>query len=266
MLHQSLTELAQQASQSTSPAVARGVLAEAQDLLRNALDHRAPENELTTWFSSVVADTLTSPAGRALDPTLVPTGAVARGDATPATAVQWLSDDGSEVADLVISVGLDVGEIHPVASAPDALRIDAALDTPDAPSPSLLADALTHRPPALQLHQGLPDRATPVDITAHLLTPAVDVARWADPRQARTLDRLTGGVTNGSLTEDEASALTQAWETGIALQLRRWRDGVPGHEILVEDLPALDRSAYGAAARLVGGALRSLAARHGLSL
>lgn len=265
MLHQSLTELAQQAPQSTSPAVARGVLAEAQDLLRNALDHRAPENELTTWFSSVVADTLTSPAGRALDPTLVPTGAVARGDATPAGAVEWLSDSDSGVAELFTSVGLTVGEIRPAASAPDTLRIDAALD-PRSPAPPLLADAVTHRPPALQLHQGLPDRATPVDITAHLLTPAVDVARWADPRQARTLDRLTGGVTNGSLTEDEAFALTQAWETGIALQLRRWRDGVPGHEILVEDLPALDRSAYGAAARLVGGALRSLAARHGLSL
>ena len=98
------------------------------------------------------------------------------------------------------------------------------------------------------------------------VTPAVDVARWADPRQARTLDRLTAGVAAGRLTEDEASALSQAWETGVALQLRRWRDGVPDHEILVEDLPALDRSAYGAAARLVGGALRSLAARHGLSL
>lgn len=266
MLHQSLTELAQQAPQSPSPAVARGVLAEARDLMRNALDHRAPENELTAWFSAVLADTLTSPAVRELDPTLVPTGAVARGDATPATAVQWLSDGGSEVADLFTSVGLHVGEIHPASSAPAALRIDAALDTPASPSPSLLADAVTHRPPALQLHQGLPDRSTPVDITAHLLNPAVDVARWADPRPARTLDRLSAGVANGSLTEEEASALGQAWETGIALQLRRWRDGVPDHEIAVDDLPALDRSAYGAAARLVGGALRSLAARHDLSL
>ena len=89
MLHQSLTELAQQAPQSPSPAVARGVLAEARDLMRNALDHRAPENELTAWFSAVLADTLTSPAVRELDPTLVPTGAVARGDATPATAGGW---------------------------------------------------------------------------------------------------------------------------------------------------------------------------------
>ncbi|HHU68258.1 MAG TPA: nucleotidyltransferase, partial [Corynebacterium sp.] len=59
---------------------------------------------------------------------------------------------------------------------------------------------------------------------------------------------------------------TQAWETALALQFRRWADRVDKQEVTLGDLPALHRSAYGAAARSVAGVLRSLAGRHGVPL
>lgn len=59
-LHQSLADLSELAVHCQSPATARGLLAEAQDLLRNSLDHRADELELAAWFSRVITDIVRS--------------------------------------------------------------------------------------------------------------------------------------------------------------------------------------------------------------
>ena len=80
MLHSSLRELALQANRCESTAAARGILSEAQELLRNALRHRESVTELTAWFSRLVSDVVRSPA--IASPVRL-TGAVSRGDAIP---------------------------------------------------------------------------------------------------------------------------------------------------------------------------------------
>ncbi|NLA56585.1 MAG: hypothetical protein GX859_09900 [Corynebacterium humireducens] len=259
MLHQSLRDLAEQAPLSTSTATARGVLCEAQQLLRNALDHRTPETALTGWFSGVVRDTLRCPA---VASTVTLTGAHARGDALPSSPVEWFGEDAA-LAELLRSAGLEVGGD---AAVTDAARIDAGLVPSPTPQLPLLELAVAHRPPALQITDGLPDPDMPVDIPATLLQPISDVARWAAPGTRSTLDRLSAGLEAGVLTEDEVEALAQAWETALALQFRRWADRVEKQDVTLGDLPALHRSAYGATARMVAGVLRSLAGRHGVAL
>lgn len=259
MLHQSLRDLAEQAPLSTSTATARGVLCEAQQLLRNALDHRTPETALAEWFSDVVADTLRCPA---VAGTVTLTGAHARGDALPSSPVEWFGEDPA-LADLLRSAGLEVlGD----TVTTEATRIDAGLVPSPTPQRSLLELAVAHRPPALRSADGLPDPDMPADIPATLLQPISDVARWAAPAARSTLDRLSAGLAAGVLTEDEAESLAQAWETALALQFRRWADRVDKQETTLGDLPSLHRSAYGAAARTVAGVLRSLAGRHGITL
>ncbi len=259
MLHQSLRDLAEQAPLSTSTATARGVLCEAQQLLRNALEHRTPEIILTGWFSGIVRDTLRSPA---VAGTVTLTGAHARGDALPTSPVEWFGEDAA-LADLLLSAGL---EVSGDTTATEAARIDAGLVPSPTPQRFLLELAVAHRPPALQVFDGLPDPDMPADIPATLLQPIADVARWAAPGSGSTLDRLLAGAEAGTLTRDEAESLSQAWETALALQFRRWADHVDRQEATLRDLPALHRSAYGAAARSVAGVLRALAGRHGIPL
>ena len=270
MLHPSLRDLAEQAPLSTSTATARGVLVEAQQLLRNALEHRTPETALTVWFSDLVLATLSCPAVvEKLPSPVTPTGPFARGDALPSTAVTWFAAPGSDTAgliELLTSAGLTVGEPPADGAGLLAARVDARLTVPEAPSEELLQLAVSHRPPALQALAGLPDPDVPADVASSLLRPIADVARWAAPAERSTLDRLAAGHNRGLLTEDEVEALSQAWETAVALQFRRWADRADSRPPALGDLPALHRSAYGAAARQVAGVLRALAGRHGITL
>ena len=279
MLHQSLLDLAAQAPLSETPATARGVLAESHELLRNALDHDEPEPQLSAWYSTLVVDTLRSPAAVELTGGvgLLPSGAVARGDALPSSTVTWLStgDEAASaaLAELVAAAGLPVshtslascrarsGEAEALATL-----IDAGVSAPGVPPRVLLADAVASRPPTLRIQDGLPDRSMPVDVRAVLLLPVSDVARWAFPRAGSTLARIDAAVARDRLSPGEAEALRQAWETGVALQFRRWADRVHDRPVSLAELPVLHRTAYGAAARMVAGVLRSLAARHGLLL
>lgn len=268
MLHPSLRDLAEQAPLSTTAATARGVLVEGQQLLRNALEHRTPEAALTVWFSDLVLATLSCPAVvDGLASPLTPTGPFARGDALPTSAVSWFADaDTDEVAGLLTSAGLRVA--GPPADGAELLaaRVDAHLTAPADPSPELLQLAVSHRPPALRALSGLPDPDMIVDVTSSLLRPVADLARWAAPGGRSTPERLAAGRRSGVLTADEEEALTQAWETALALQFRRWADRVDAQPTALGDMPALHRSAYGAAARQVSGVLRSLAGRHGITL
>jgi hypothetical protein len=270
MLHPSLRDLAEQAPLSTTTATARGVLVEAQQLLRNALDHRTPETALTVWFSDLVLATLGCPAVvDTLSVPLTPTGDFARGDALPTSPVIWFAEpeaDTSALTELLTSAGLTVAEPPTDEAALLAARVDAHLVTPATVADELLQLAISHRPPALRALAGLPDPDVTADVTATLLRPISDVARWAAPVERSTLDRLAAGHNRELLTEEEVEALSQAWETALALQFRRWADRVDSRPTTLGDLPALHRSAYGAAARQVAGVLRALAGRHGLPL
>ncbi|MDO5669649.1 MAG: putative nucleotidyltransferase substrate binding domain-containing protein [Corynebacterium sp.] len=293
-MHPSLSELNTEARRASSPTMARGILAEAQELMRNALDHGESEPALALWFSHTLQEWALSPAVEEITggSRLLFTGPVARCDAIPTDTVTWFiigeaPDANEQLRELVDAAALPVGDLpapapqahwdaaaSAAASQGDADKlaywVDAGyLDGP-AVAEALLAPSLAHLPPMLRLAEGLPDYDTPVDVRGSLMDPVVAVARWAGllagARGGNAPHRLGTAQHQGILTEDEAEALTQAWSTGLSMELRAWRHGTWGQEETMRSLPSLDRSAYGAAARLVSVALRSIAGRHGIAL
>lgn len=252
-LHQSLLDLTELAPRCQSAEMARGLLEESQQLLRNALMHNADETELAAWFSRLITDIVRSP-GVASQARL--TGAVARGDGIPSLAVEWIGED-AELEKLLASAGL---EAHPVEED-IATRADAGLPLGHGGEDALLQEALKQRPPSLQLQDGLPDRNAEVSIKDMLLSPVIAIARWAAPAPRPTADRLAIGVERELLSKAEADALTLCWETGLALELRKWHSGVDDHPSTLSDLPPLDRTAYGSACRTVSETFAAITQR-----
>ena len=249
-LHQSLADLSELAAHCQSPATARGLLAEAQDLLHNSLDHSANELELATWFSRIITDIVRSPG--VASPVRL-SGPVARGDALPSMAITWLGEDPQ-----LESIFRDVGLVGHPAEENMASRADAGLALGVGSEDALLKEALDLRPPALKVVDGLPDRNAPVDIQGVLLAPIAAIARWAATAPRPTPDRLAIGVERELLDAAEAEALSLAWGTGIALELRQWHAGVNGRDGVLATLPPLDRTAYGSACRTVSANFESI--------
>lgn len=299
VLHTSLLEMAEQAPLCQQPATARGVLAEAQDLLRNAVEHGESPEPLIIWFSQLVRDVLHSPAVRQMSggATLILTGAVGRRDALPYSSVKWLTvgeghEDTKPLADLIAGVGLVPDEtsfgvkartkdewlsmIEGCSSKEMAVFADAgtffldAVVALDDHSP-LLVDAINHRPPAaIRTESGLPDREVPVDVRKELLYPVIAIARWAavsaGSRELATSARIQAGIDGGKLSQQQGDYLKQAWDAGLKLQFRRWADGVHKNEATAESLPSIQRSIFGASARMVSDVLYTLAESNNLSV
>ncbi|MCK7638134.1 nucleotidyltransferase [Corynebacterium sp. P7202] len=218
MLHDSLTDLAEQAPLCASAATVRGVLTESHDLLRNALNHSADAVEVTRWYTALVTDALHSPGARALagDADIVVTGAYGRGSGTPTAPLHWLTvlppdtegptaDPAGELAALVSESGILLGGTPTALSPADrstwSNRIDAAADSRDGTAlgwfvdagswftpavidrtsdfTPLLVEAVENRPPAVRSREGLPRKDVPIDVTGQLLTPLGQIARWA---------------------------------------------------------------------------------------
>ncbi|AKE41850.1 Nucleotidyltransferase substrate binding domain protein [Corynebacterium kutscheri] len=297
VLHSSLVELAEQAPLCADIPTVRGVLAESQELLRNATNHNADAHELLSWFSALVSDVLHSPGVQELTggAQLIVTGAVGRGDALPTSPIRWLTvgenTDTSRLSELIARVGLTPDKtafgvrartqdqwrsmIQQASKWELTLFADAgtwyleevlALDsyTP------LLIDALTHRPPALQTLDGLPDREVSIDVRRDLLYPIIALARWAgaaaQSTAVSTLARINAGEQAAILSSDQADLLREAWHAGITLQFRRWADKVHTQNAQAEDLPAIQRSVFGASSRNVSLVLRSIAASYNVAL
>ena len=254
-LHESLTDLSELATHCQSPAHARGLLEEAQDLVRNATAHRGDGVELAAWFSRVVTDIVRSP-GLASPVRL--TGAAARGDLLPSLPITWLGTD-EQLEKVITEVGLTCGAVQDCAST----RADAGRPLGSGGEEELYAEAVSQRPAPLKLVDGLPDRLADVSIRFSLLAPISAIARWAAPAPRPTQDRLAIGVERELLTTAEAEGLSLAWGTGIALELGRWYEGVVQHSVVLGDLPPLDRTAYGSACRTVSAAFESIMIRHG---
>ena len=89
-LHQSLLDLSELAPHCQSRATARGLLAEAQDILRNAVAHQDNEVELAHWYSHLLVDIVRSPG---VNSPVRLTGAAARGDQLPSMPVEWIGQD-----------------------------------------------------------------------------------------------------------------------------------------------------------------------------
>ena len=252
-LHQSLLDLSELAPHCQSRATARGLLAEAQDILRNAVAHQDNEIELAHWYSRLITDSVRSPG---VNSPVRLSGAAARGDQLPSMPVEWMGDD----VDLQ-EVFADVGLQAQVAADSIAARVDAGLPLGNGGEQALLEEALAQRPPALKMVDGLPDRDAAVDIKATLLSPIAAIARWAAPGPRPTVDRLAIGVERDLLSAADAESLDLAWRTGYALELRRWYEGVSDRPVTLRDLPPLDRTAYGSACRIVSAAFESISRR-----
>lgn len=255
MLHSSLRELGLQANRCESTAAARGILSEAQELLRNALRHRESETELTAWFSRLVSDVVRSPA--IASPVRL-TGAVSRGDAIPSMPITWLGED-EQLLEILESVGLKGRQAEDEFLA---WRVDAGYPVGIGGEQQLLHEALSLRPPALKVVNGLPDPDSEVDIESYLLAPIAGIARWAAPSPRPTLDRLEIAIERQLLSPSESQSLAAAWETAVSIAMRRWLSNMDGHSTTLDNLPALDRTAYGAACRLVAQTFAAISARY----
>lgn len=299
MLHTSLVELAEQAPRCQSAAAVRGVLAESQDLIRNALNHGESPQAMVIWFSRLVTDTLHSDGVRNLigGARLVLTGPVGRDDALPSSPIQWLVECPVEqdptsistepLAELITQVGLvsqstllGTQARHReewltliAAGGPAELAVFADAGTwclaevlRVADPLLLLREALEHRPPSLKLFDGLPDKHVRVNIRYDLLYPIIALARWAgvaaQSQEFSTLARLADAERAGVLDEAQAGYLRQAWSAGLELQLQRFVDGVHSHKITAESLPAIQRSVFGASTRMVSDVAHALAKKY----
>lgn len=298
MLHSSLIELAEQAPLCSNTPMLRGVLAESQDLVRNAVDHDENLQELVAWFSALITDALHSPAVEELTggARIVLTGSVGRGDALPNSPIKWLAvgpaDANTEpLTKLITGVGLNT-DVTPLGSAPRTKQewIQAVKDADSSQlaifadagtwllesvlargeHEGLLAHAIALRPPAVQLLEGLPDRDVRFDVRRDLLYPIIAIARWAGvaagSEALTTLDRIDAGLSAGHLSVAQADYLREAWAAGLQLQFRRWTDRIDNQRSTAEYLPPLQRSIYGASARSVSEVAHSLASEHGITL
>ena len=92
--------------------------------------------------------------------------------------------------------------------------------------------------------------------------PIAAIARWAAPDPRPTVDRLAIGHERGMLTTEAAETLDLAWRTGYSVEMLRWFDNVHGHESTLQDLPPLQRTAYGTACRMVSATFESISRRN----
>ncbi|AIU32289.1 Nucleotidyltransferase substrate binding domain protein [Corynebacterium ramonii] len=298
LLHESLTELSELAPQCADTPTARGVLTESQDLVRNAVAHGERPQALVEWFSRLVSDVLHSEGIAEITggAEIILTGAIGRGDALPSSPIKWLTVGPAEVSTTALdSLLADVGlvtehtrfGIQPRTKS-EWLGMISNADGPElalfadagswclqeviahADHKLLLIDAINQRPPALRLHEGLPDKDAPVDVRQDLLYPIIAIARWAGVAAGSTdfstRRRINAGVEAGFLSQTQADFLRQAWESGLDLQFRRWTDRVHSHKATVDSLPAIQRSIFGASSRMVADVARALAADHNVQL
>lgn len=289
-MHSSLVELAAQAPHCSDPAMVRGILAESQDLARNAVDHNEDPHKLLVWYSELVTDVLHSSAVRDLTggATLVLTGPVGRNDALPSSPIKWLAvgDEDADTSPLTkLLEGIDLNTeptpfgpqartreewlnvVEHASGAELAVLADAGTWLLDAvvargAADLLLEDALTYQPASVQIQDGLPVQDVPVNIRKDLLYPIIAVARWASVAAGSTAistpERLAAAEHAGVLTEAQASDLMEAWNAGVTLQFRRFADRVHMSYTTAAYLLPIQRSTFGAAARMVSGVMHSL--------
>ncbi|MDO4910578.1 MAG: putative nucleotidyltransferase substrate binding domain-containing protein [Corynebacterium sp.] len=259
MLHASLIDLGEQASHCEDEANARGVLREALDLARNAADHNADPIEVAAWLSQLVKDVLSSPA---ITSNARLAGAFGRKEGLPSSPLV-LVDADSHLVEFFQSAGYNAKAVE----LNDPHSIEAIIARADLGEPltreegKRLADyALEHRPPALQVQDGLPSKESSVDIHADLIVPVVAMARWAAIDSgvccSNTMVRLNEQT---SLLAAETDSLREAWRTGMALQLANWSDKI--HVETYEEMSQIQRAQFGASARAVADTIRAVADR-----
>lgn len=296
MLHDSLLELSEAAQQCPNDRTARGILAEAQDLIRNAIEHDAQPQELVYWFSQLVTAVLHSDGIRDLvgGAQLILTGAIGREDALPSSPIKWLAVsetpvDTAVVQTLLTDVGLRSEPTQFGFGSKTQVQWEEIIAKADGPAMAVLADAgtwildevvrldnhlpllqeaIAHHPPHVVVRNGLPDRDVAVDVRQDLLYPIIAIARWAgtaaSSTEFSTPARIEAATKANILTQDQANFLATAWKSGLQLQFRRWTDRVHNQAATAETLPSIQRSIFGASCRMVSEVMHSLADQYNL--
>lgn len=205
-LHPSLLELSAQAPQVTEQATLHGMLCEARELVRNAINHGESPRLVCAWYSDFFRKAMTSePATRLVGGKFWLAGSVGHGDGIitapisflsrkPAIDFQhfiggtghlvrayYLSDTSWEKVVRRTLRDYDLSLMHALVDAPEA-------DFDDAAAAGLLSrqglsllrlGALQLRLPHYAHRDGFPDPMARVDIQGALLEPISAIARWA---------------------------------------------------------------------------------------
>lgn len=205
-LHPSLLELSEQAPRVTSQRTLHGMLCEARELVRNAINHGESPRLVCAWYSEFFRGAMSSkPAARLARGQIWLAGSVGHGDGIitapvhfltrkPAIdfqhfvgstghdmRVHYLSDRGWEKAVRRTLRDYDLATMQALADCPDIEFDDAAASCMLSRHALMLLrlGALQLRPPHYAHLDGFPDPLARVDILGALLEPISAIARWA---------------------------------------------------------------------------------------
>jgi len=182
-----------------------------------------------------------------------------------------LSDRGLIMSSLLIDGRVIVGPtaLHTAPSAyasmptdhPEALRLQ-------------LLDALSLKPRVRAGRPSLLRRSDTVDLKTHVVSPIVNLARWAGLTAgitcAPTPARLHSAVDAGSLTEADASVLHEVFALTQRIRMRRQIEQIraghtPGDLVVMSELTPLERSMLAEGVREIADIQRRVRTRAALT-
>lgn len=205
-LHPSLLELSEQAPHVTEQRTLHGMLCEARELVRNAINHGESPRLVSAWYSEFFRGAMSStPATRLARGKFWLAGSVGHGDGIITAPIRFLTrkpaidfqhfigGTGHTVRAYYLSDTSWDKVVRRTLRDYDLSMMQALTDTPDADfddeshagllsrqALSLLRDgALQLRPPHYAHLDGFPDPLARVDIQGSLLDPIAAIARWA---------------------------------------------------------------------------------------
>lgn len=205
-LHPSLLELSAQAPRVTEQATLHGMLCEARELVRNAINHGESPRLVSAWYAEFFRGAMSStPATRLARGKFWLAGSVGHGDGIITAPISFLSR--KPAIDFQHFIGGTGHTVRPYylsdtswekvvrrtlrdydLSMMQALADAAEADFDDAAAAGLLSrqalgllrvGALQLRPPHYAHTDGFPDPMARVDIQGALLDPIAAIARWA---------------------------------------------------------------------------------------
>ncbi|MBY6686609.1 CBS domain-containing protein [Rhodococcus sp. BP-149] len=178
----------------------------------------------------------------------------------------WVADPYEDTGVVMLSLALDTRPVVPGGWTPAEPARAALADA--AHSRLLMLREATTIKARVTLRDKLFRRADTMDVKAGILTPIVDIARWAGVSAGHdavgTPARLEHGARAQVLSEDDAAVLAESFDVVQRIRLRHQcealRDGRPVDDLVrPSDLTPLDRSLLDAAAREVAGVQRASA-------
>lgn len=185
-----------------------------------------------------------------------------------AAATGWLADPMRDRGLIMSSLMLDANTIcgNPALNTVPSTFLRMPTEYPNALRLQLL-DALSPRPRSRSLRDIVARRGGTLDLKAHVLTPIVNLARWAGLTAGlavgTTPERLTAAKGHGILTDADAHTLREVFELIQRLRLSHQIDQMsaeipPGDIVTVGELSPLSRSLINDGIREIGAVQRHI--------